>query len=345
MPHQNLQVRLAARPVGLPKESDFEIIERPIEEPGDGEVLVRNVYLSLDPAMRGWMDDRKSYIAPVKIGDVMRGLTVGVVEASGHPEFGPGDAVQGTLGWQEYARVEARELTRVPPGVPLRVALGPLGMTGLTAYFGLLDVGQLQEGDRVLVSAAAGAVGSMVGQIAKLHGCEVVGTAGTDEKCRWLEDELGFDAVINYKTAAQTHDSLHGALAEACPKGIDVYFDNVGGEMLDAALRLLRRNARVVICGAISQYNATEPVPGPANYLSLLVNRARMEGFLVFDYADRFAEGVKKLGGWLQEGKLRYREEVVEGLENAPRALLRLFDGKKSGKLMVQVAPEPAPQG
>ena len=334
MPHQNLQVRLAARPVGLPKDSDFEIIERPIDEPGDGQVLVRNVFLSLDPAMRGWMDDRKSYLPPIALGDVMRGLTAGVVESSHHPDFAVGDAVQGALGWQQFAVAEAHELTPIPEGVPLNVALGPLGMTGLTAYFGLLDIGEPKPGETVLISAAAGAVGSVAGQIARIHGCRVVGTAGSEDKCRWLIDELGFDAVINYKTV----DDLHGALAEACPKGIDVYFDNVGGEMLDAALRLLRFRGRVVLFGAISQYNATEPPPGPAHYLSLLVNRGRMQGFIVFDYQKRYAEGVEKLGGWLAEGKLRYREEIVDGLENAPRALLRLFDGNKNGKLLVRIS-------
>ena len=333
----NLQIRLAARPVGLPRESDFEIIERPVPEPAEGEVLVRNIYLSLDPAMRGWMDDRPSYIPPVALGDVMRGLTAGEVVESRDDRFSPGDRVQGALGWQQFASVPASQLDPLPPGAPWRVALGPLGMTGLTAYFGLLDVGQPKEGETVLVSGAAGAVGSVVGQIAKIQGCRTVGIAGGPDKCSWLLDELGFDAAIDYKV----HEDLRGPIRESCPKGVDVFFDNVGGATLDAALSTLRFRGRVVICGAISQYNATESPPGPANYLSLLVNRGRMEGFIIFDYQKRFGEGVQALAGWLGEGKLHYREHVVEGLEEAPKALLHLFDGSNRGKLLVQIAPEP----
>ncbi len=329
----NLQILLAARPEGLPKASDFEVVHNPLPVPKVGEVLVENLYLSLDPAMRGWMTDRPSYIPPVGLGEVMRGLTVGTVLESNDPGFAAGDRVSGVLGWQRYATAAGSELHKVPAAVPPTLALGPLGMTGLTAYFGLLDVGEPMEGDTVLVSGAAGAVGSVVGQIAKLRGCRVVGSAGTDEKCRWLREELGFDEAFNYKTAGD----LGKTIGETCPRGVNVYFDNVGGDMLDAALRNLARGARVVICGAISGYNATEPVPGPANYLALLVQRARMEGFIVFDYAARYAQALAELGKWVAEGKIRYREEIVEGLENAPAALPRLFTGDKRGKLIVKV--------
>jgi len=335
MSETNLQILLAARPQGLPRASDFETVERPVRPPDDGEVLVKNVYLSLDPAMRGWMDDRKSYLPPVRLGDVMRGLTIGVVEASRHAGFAAGDRVTGVLGWQRYATVAAEQLDKLPPQVPLRLAMGPLGMTGMTAYFGLLDVGRPKEGETVLVSGGGGAVGSVVGQIAKIHGCRAVGIAGTAEKCRWMTEDLGFDAAIDYKTA-----DLGEALRSACPDGVDVYFDNVGGEILDAALARINRGARVVICGAISQYNATEGVRGPANYLALLVQRARMQGFIVFDYARRYAEAQKAIGGWIAEGRIQARDDVVDGLENAPAALLRLFDGRNVGKLLVRIAEE-----
>jgi NADPH-dependent curcumin reductase CurA len=332
-PDTNLQIRLAARPKGLPEESDFQLVEEPVPQPGDGQVLVRNILLSLDPAMRGWMNDARSYVPPIGIGEVMRGLTVGEVVESRLPGFAPGELVSGIFGWQRYALAKARDLSRIPPGIPPAVALGPLGMTGLTAYFGLLDVGQLKADETVLVSGAAGAVGSIVGQIAKIKDCRAVGIAGTDEKCRWLTEDLGFDAIINYKTAKDLHEEIR----RTCPKGVNVYFDNVGGEILDTALRSLAMHARVVICGAISQYNATEPPKGPANYLALLVQRARMEGFLVMDFQARYAEAQAELGRWLAEGKLHYREDVVEGLENAPKALLRLFDGSNTGKLMVKI--------
>ncbi|MFY9820649.1 MAG: NADP-dependent oxidoreductase [Thermoanaerobaculia bacterium] len=332
-PGTNLQIRLAARPKGLPQDSDFQSVEGPIPQPEEGQVLVRNILLSLDPAMRGWMNEGRSYVPPVGLGEVMRGLTVGEVAESRHPDFKPGDLVSGILGWQRYAVARGKELTRIPPGIAPAVALGPLGMTGLTAYFGLLDVGQLKAGETVLVSGAAGAVGSIVGQIAKIQGCRAVGIAGTDEKCRWLNRDLGFDAAINYKTAKDLHEEIRGA----CPKGIDVFFDNVGGEILDTALRSLALHARVVICGAVSQYNATGPMKGPSHYMALLVQRARMEGFVVMDYHARYAEAQGHLGRWLAEGRLHYREDIVDGLENAPKALLRLFDGSNKGKLMVRI--------
>jgi hypothetical protein len=329
----NRQFRLAARPVGMVKASDFAYREEPVPTPGSGEALVRNLWLSLDPAMRGWMNEGKSYIPPVAIGEVMRGGTVGEVRVSHNSAFPVGTLVTGMLGWQDYAVSDGKGLHRVPEGAPLTAALGVLGATGLTAYFGLLDVGQPKAGETVVVSGAAGAVGSIVGQIAKLTGCRAVGIAGTDEKCRWLVNELGFDAAINYRT-----EDVADALKASCPKGVDVYFDNVGGDILDAVLRRINVRARIVICGAISQYNATGPVKGPSNILSLLVNRARMEGFIVFDYASRYREGAAALGRWLAEGKLKYAEDVVEGLENAPTALLRLFEGKNTGKLLVKIA-------
>ena len=335
MAETNTKILLTSRPEGLPKSTDFEITEEPIKQPGDGEVLVRLIYLSLDPAMRGWMNDRKSYVPPVGLGEVMRGLGAGEVVASRHSGFSPGDRVSGLLGWQRFATAKGKELQRIPPDLPLLLPMGPLGMTGLTAYFGLLDIGRPKEGETVLVSGAAGAVGSITGQIARLRGCRAVGIAGSDEKCRWLTDELGFDAAFNYKSG-----DVPDEIRRTCPDGVDVYFDNVGGEILDAALRSINRGARIVICGAISQYNATEPVPGPSNYLSLLVNRARMEGFIIFDYQDRYGEAHAELGRWVQEGKIRARSDVVEGLENAPTALLRLFDGSNTGKLLVQVSPE-----
>ena len=332
----SVEVRLVARPEGLPEPSNFEVSQAAVPEPGEGEVLVRVVYLSLDPAMRGWMTDRKSYIEPVGLGDVMRGLVVGEVLESKADGFAPGDRVSGALGWRTHAVAKPKELQKIPADPPLPLFLGPLGMTGLTAYFGLLNIGQPKAGETVLVSAAAGAVGSVVGQIAKIEGCRVVGIAGGPEKCAWIREELGFDAAVDYKGG-----NLDKDLQEACPKGIDIYFDNVGGEILDSALRLLRRGARIPLCGAISGYNATEPVPGPYNYLSLLINRARMEGFIVFDYAPRYGEALAKLGQWVAEGKIQSRSTVVEGLENAPAALNRLFDGSHDGKLMVQVGAEP----
>jgi NADPH-dependent curcumin reductase CurA len=338
MTQTQTQILLAARPEGLPKAGDFEKVTAPVPSPAAGEVLVRSIYLSLDPAMRGWMTDRPSYIPPVELGAVMRGLAIGEVVESGDPGFRPGQKVSGIVGWQEYATLPAEELTPIPEGVALPLALGPLGMTGMTAYFGLLDVGNPKAGETVLVSGAAGAVGSLVGQIAKIQGCRVVGVAGSEDKCRWLTQDLGFDAAIDYKTTEDMSD----AMRQACPKGIDVFFDNVGGQILEIALARLNRRARVVICGAISIYNATDPPPGPANYLSLLVNRARMEGFIVFDYQQRYGEAAEAISRWLQEGKIQARYDIVEGLENAPQALLRLFDGSNTGKLMVRVGPETA---
>ena len=328
----NHQVRLAARPVGLPKDSDWTHTEEPVGEPGDGEVLVRVQYLSLDPAMRGWMNEGRSYIPPVGIGEVMRAGGAGEVLASRHPGFAEGDHVTGMTGAQEYAILSGDALIKVDPErAPLPVYLGTLGMPGLTAYFGLLEVGRATEGDTVVVSGAAGAVGGVVGQIARIKGCRAVGIAGGPEKCRHVVEDLGFDACIDYKAG-----TVGAELHRHCPDGIDVYFDNVGGEILDAALAQLARHARVVICGAISQYNATDGVRGPANYMSLLVNRASMTGFLVFDYADRQAEAVREMAGWLAEGRLVTYEDIASGgVQSFPDTLLRLFRGENTGKLVL----------
>ncbi len=329
----NRQFRLAARPLGLPKASDWTLVEEPVREPGDNEFLVRVEYVSLDPAMRGWMNEGKSYVPPVGIGEVMRAGGAGEVIASNHPGFPVGSKVSGLFGVQEYALSNGKGVQRVDTALaPLPTYLGVLGMTGMTAYFGLLDVGAAKEGDTVVVSGAAGAVGTVVGQVAKIKGCRVVGIAGGAEKCRWLVEELGFDAAIDYKSG-----DVRKALREHCPKGIDVYFDNVGGEILDIALSQLAMHARVVICGAISQYNATEGVKGPSNYLSLLVNRARMQGMVVFDYAPRYGEAAREMGLWLAQGKLTSREDIVAGFDTFPDALLKLFRGENTGKLLLKI--------
>lgn len=329
----NRQFRLAARPVGLPKRSDFDFVTEPARPPQAGELLVAVEYLSLDPAMRGWMNEGKSYVPPVKLGEVMRALGLGRVVASQAEGFAPGDYVSGGLGIQSMATVQAKDCTKIDPKLaPLPVFLNVLGMTGMTAYFGLLEVGEPKPGETVVVSGAAGAVGATVGQIAKLKGCRVVGIAGGAEKCRYIVEELGFDAAIDYKAEA-----VPKALRAACPDGIDVYFDNVGGEILEACLAQINLRARIVICGAISQYNATTPPKGPANYLSLLVNRARMQGMIVFDYADRYHIAAKEMAGWMAAGKLKGREDVVEGLETFPETLLKLFSGENFGKLVLKV--------
>jgi NADPH-dependent curcumin reductase CurA len=333
MSFENRQFRLAARPVGLPKASDWNFVTEPAREPGEGEVLVGVEYLSLDPAMRGWMNEGKSYIPPVKIGEVMRALGVGKVLESRAEGFAAGDYVSGGFGIQSFATVKAKELTKIDPSLaPLPVYLNILGMTGMTAYFGLLEVGEPKAGETVVVSGAAGAVGATVGQIAKIKGCRVVGIAGGAEKCAFLVNELGFDAAVDYKAG-----DIRKPLKEACPNGIDVYFDNVGGEILDTCLALINQRARIVICGAISQYNNTTPLKGPANYLSLLVNRARMQGIVVFDYADRYGLAAREMAGWMAAGKLKGREDIVDGLETFPETLLKLFSGENFGKLVLKV--------
>jgi NADPH-dependent curcumin reductase CurA len=330
----NRQFRLAARPVGLPKASDWNLVTETVGEIADGQVLVKVLYISLDPAMRGWMNEGRSYIPPVALGAVMRAGTMGQVIASRHPDFAVGDHVVGAQGVQEYAVSDGKGLTSVDPALAaLPVYLGTLGMPGFTAYFGLLDIGKPQPGQTVVVSGAAGAVGGVVGQIAKIQGCRAVGIAGGAAKCAYIVDELGFDAAIDYRAG-----DVKKALAQHCPKGIDVYFDNVGGEILDAALARLAMHARIVICGAISQYNSTTPMQGPSNYMSLLVNRASMTGMVVFDYADRYREAAQAMAGWMAAGKLKSREEIVTGFERFPEALLMLFRGENTGKLVLKVA-------
>jgi NADPH-dependent curcumin reductase CurA len=335
----NRQIRLAARPNGLPRRSDWQFTTEPVPEPADGDVLVETLALSLDPAMRGWMNEGKSYIAPVGIGEVMRAGGIGRVIASRNAGFAVGDVVACTPGVQTHCLIPAAQVARGGVSrIDLRLGtqtqwLNVLGMPGMTAYFGLLDVGQPQAGQTVVVSGAAGAVGQTVGQLAKIKGCRAVGIAGGPAKCEWVVRELGFDACIDYKSG-----DLKAALRTHCPDGVDVYFDNVGGEILDTVLTRLARRARVVICGAISQYNSTAPVQGPKNYLSLLVNRARMEGMVVFDYTERFPAAVAELAGYLKDGRLKSREDVVDGLDNFPEALLKLFSGENFGKLVLRVA-------
>jgi NADPH-dependent curcumin reductase CurA len=330
----NAQWRLAARPVGLPKRSDWEWVEEPAPEPADGQVLIALEYISLDPAMRGWMNEARSYVPPVGIGEVMRAGGIGRVVESRNPDFITGDLVSGMFGVQSYALSDGRDIRTVDTALaPAPVHLGVLGMTGLTAYFGLLDIGRPEPGQTVVVSGAAGAVGNVAGQIARIKGCRTIGIAGGPEKCEWLTEELGFDAAIDYKAGEVRAD-----LRQYAPKGIDVYFDNVGGELLDEMLRRLARNARVVICGAISQYNAEQPPRGPANYMQLLVQRATMAGFLVFDYARRYPEAVAQLAEWLQDDKLISREDVVPAdLQQFPEVFLRLFRGENVGKLILEI--------
>ncbi|MGC8527308.1 NADP-dependent oxidoreductase [Acidiphilium sp.] len=330
---ESRQFRLIRRPVGLPKREDFEFRVEPARPPEAGEVMVGVEYISLDPAMRGWMNEGKSYIKPVGLGEVMRAGAIGTVIESRAEGFAAGDVVTGPLGVQSVATLAAKDCLKVDPSLaPKPLFISTLGMPGMTAYFGLLAVGEPKQGETVVVSAAAGAVGALVGQIAKIQGCRVVGIAGREDKCRYIVDELGFDAAIDYKT-----ESVPDRLRETCPNGIDVYFDNVGGQILDDCLARINLRARIVICGAISQYNSTTPVRGPANYLSLLVNRARMQGMIVFDWADRYPEGMRAMAGWLKEGKLKSREDIVDGLDNFPETLLKLFTGENFGKLVLKV--------
>jgi NADPH-dependent curcumin reductase CurA len=328
----NKQVRLAARPDGLPKDSDWSFDEAAVPEPGDGEVLVKISHVSLDPAMRSWMNAGTTYIEAVNVGDVMRAGTVGTVIKSNAEELSEGDAVRGVLGVQQYAVAKPKELEKIDVSLASPQSyLGVLGWPGLTAYFGLLDIGQPQEGETVVISGAAGAVGSATGQIAKLKGCRVIGIAGGPDKCAYLVDELGFDGAIDYKS-----DNIRDRLKELCPKRVDIFFDNVGGEILDAVLSRIARGARIIICGAISQYNNAR-FRGPNNYMALLSYRARMQGFVVFDYAREYPQAVTEMVKWMDEGKLKAKEHVVQGIENFPSALLRLFSGDKRGKLVLAV--------
>lgn len=332
----NKQFRLVARPVGLPKASDWQYEESPVPEPNAGELLTKILYISMDPAMRGWMNDRRSYIEPVRLGQVMRAGAIGKVVASNHPQFHIGDYVTGVLGVQSYAISDGNGLRNVDPAIaPLPMYLSVLGMPGMTAYFGLLEVGQPKEGETVVVSAAAGAVGALVGQIAKIKGCRVVGIAGGEKKCAFIVDDLGFDAAIDYKS-----ENVADGLKKHCANGVDIYFDNVGGEILDTVLTRINLGGRIPICGAISQYNNPAAIQGPSNYLSLLINRARMQGFIVLDYAKEYGVAAREMGQWLEQGRLRSKEHIVEGIETFPETLLMLFSGQNFGKLMIQVADD-----
>jgi len=329
----NHTVRLVTRPVGEPKRSDFTFTDEVLPLIQDGEMLVKVEYLSLDPAMRGWMNDAKSYIAPVALNDVMRAGGVGLVIESKHPKFAAGDYVSGMVNVQTYCVTDGKGFAKIDSALaPLTTYLNVLGMPGMTAYWGLMDVGQPKPGETLVVSGAAGAVGSTVGQIAKIKGCRTVGIAGGKDKCDYVVNMLGFDACIDYKA-----DDVKKALKVNCPGGVDIYFDNVGGDILDAVLTRINLHARIVICGAISQYNNTEAVKGPANYLSLLVNRARMEGIVVFDYAPRYKEAAIEIGGWLAAKKMVSKEHVVEGIDTFPESLMKLFRGENFGKLVLKI--------
>jgi NADPH-dependent curcumin reductase len=337
----NHQIRLAARPVGIPAATDWQNTSEAVAEPAEGGVLLKTLALSLDPAMRGWMNEGKSYIPPVGIGEVMRAGGVGRVIVSKNPAFAEGDYVYASFGVQEYLTLAGADfkrngLVRIDLSVgTLTQWLNVLGMPGMTGYFGLIDVGQPQAGETVVVSGAAGAVGQTVGQMAKLKGCRVVGIAGGPAKCAWVVHTLGFDACIDYKAGP---NAVKDGLKQHCPAGVDIYFDNVGGDILDTVLTRINRSARIIICGAISQYNNTTPVQGPKNYLSLLVNRARMEGIVVFDYADRYPLAVTEMAGYLKDGRMKSKEDVVQGLHNFPDALIKLFTGENFGKLVLEVA-------
>lgn len=328
----NRQWLLKERPTDMVERRHFDFVETEIPEPTDGTFVVRNQYLSLDPAMRGWLNDAKSYIAPVAMGEPMRALGLGKVVASKHEDYPVGCTVNGLVGVQDYCLTDGNSFYKVEDGpVPLPYYLSVLGMPGMTAYFGLLDVGQPKEGETLVVSAASGAVGSVVGQIGRIKGCRTVAIAGGPEKCAYCVDVLGFDAAIDYKNS-----DVYAGLKEHCPKGIDIYFDNVGGDILDATMAFLRRGARIVVCGAISQYNKPkEDIQGPKNYLSLLVNRARMEGMVVLDYVKRYGDAALEMGQWLMEGKLKSREHIEHGLENFPEVLGKLFSGGNFGKLIL----------
>ncbi|MCB0502043.1 MAG: NADP-dependent oxidoreductase [Bacteroidetes bacterium] len=331
----NKQIRLAKRPEGLPKKDTWNLVEEEIPTIEDGEVLIKQHYISLDPAMRGWMNDAKSYIPPVQINEVMRAGSIGEVIESKSDKYKVGDYLSGWGGVQQYVKTNGDNWYQVDPRLaPLPVYIGTLGMPGMTAYFGIFRVGQIKEGETVLISGAAGAVGSVVGQIAKIKGCKVVGIAGGEDKCRYLIEELGFDGAIDYKKG-----NIYDAIKRECPVGIDVYFDNVGGDILDAALSRINMHARIVICGAISQYNRNV-VQGPSNYLALLVKRARMEGMVVMDYAKDYKQAAFEMGTWMKEGKLKSKEDIYEGIENFHKTFLRLFSGDKLGKLVLKVSED-----
>jgi NADPH-dependent curcumin reductase len=329
----NRQIRLKSRPAGRPADTDFEPIAAPMPTPADGQVLRRTLYLSLDPYMRGRMSDAPSYAAPIPLGGVMCGHTVSRVVESRDPNFRAGDFVAGYDGWQEYAASPGTDLRKLDPGAaPITTALGVLGMPGMTAFVGLVDIGQVKAGETVVVSAASGAVGSVVGQLAKARGCRAVGIAGSPDKCRYVVDELGFDACINYKT-----DDLVPALRAACPNGVDIYFENVGGAVLNAVMRVLNKGARIPLCGLISEYNATANTPGP-NWRPLLVSRAMVKGFIVSDHQDRAMAFYQEVAPLVKSGRLKFKEDIVDGLDNAPSAFIGLLEGRNFGKLMIRVA-------
>ncbi|MFT4535033.1 MAG: NADPH-dependent curcumin reductase CurA [Saprospiraceae bacterium] len=333
----NKQQVLVKRPIGMPDKETWKLEESEIPELKEGEVLIQNHYISLDPAMRGWMNDTPSYIPPVAIGDVMRAGSIGkVIKTNNHPKYNVGDVLTGWGGVQQYNITNGEGYYPVDTKLaPMPMYIGTLGMPGMTAYFGILEVGKIKEGDVVLVSGAAGAVGSVVGQIAKIKGCKVIGIAGGKEKCDYLVNELGFDGAIDYK-----NENIKAGIKQHCPKGIDVYFDNVGGDILNAALARLRMHARVVICGAISQYNNTTPIKGPSNYLNLLVKRATMQGMVVMDYAQDYRTAAQQMGMWMMEGKLKSKEDIYDGIENFYETFGRLFSGEKKGKLILKVIEE-----
>jgi NADPH-dependent curcumin reductase CurA len=333
----NRQWLLKQRPHGMVRETDFEYVETPLPQPNlpAGEILVRTLMLGFDPAMRGWMDDVPSYLPPVKIGGPMRASSVAQVVRSDNPQFPVGTVVQGLFGWQDYA--VANHIGDIPPapvpaGVPPEMPLGVLGGASITAYFGLLDVGALKEGETVVVSGAAGAVGCVVGQIAKIKNCRAIGIAGGTEKCAWLKDECGLDAVIDYKK-----ENVEQRLGELCPKGIDVFFDNVGGAILEAGIEHIAEKGRIVLCGGISGYNDAEPQPGPRNLMNLVVRRVRMEGFIMIDFMDRIGVAVNDLSQWVFSGRIQYRNDIQAGFENIPKTFLRLFSGQNQGKQMLKL--------
>ena len=330
----NKKMILINRPTGIPEKNTWSFEEELISEIKDGQILIKHQYISLDPAMRGWMNNSKSYIPPVEIGTVMRAGTVGeVIQVNNNTNFKVGDFVSGWGGVQEYSISDGKNYSIIKDkNNPIHRYLGALGMPGMTAYFGIINEGKIKSGEIVLVSAAAGAVGSLVGQIAKIKGCKVIGVAGGKEKCKYVKEQLGFDEVIDYK-----NDNIYSALKKYCPEGIDVYFDNVGGEILDAALAKLRMNARIVICGAISQYNNTSRTKGPTNYLSLLVNRATMSGMVVFDYKNDYPMAINQISEWFSEGKLKSNESIFEGIDNFYEIFLKLFNGNKRGKLILKI--------
>ena len=332
------EIHLKRRPVGLPSESDFELVEVPVPEPAVGELLVRNLYISVDPYMRGRMADRASYVDPFSIGRPLEGGCVGQVVQSNGGMLPVGEYVLGFKGWREYYVSDGSELTRIDPKlVPLQYYLGIMGMPGMTAYVGLLDIGQPKEGETVFVSAAAGAVGSVACQIAKIKGCRVVGSAGSDEKVRWLQEEAVVDAAFNYKKV----DDFSAELARLCPNGIDIDFENVGGAHLEAALERMNRCGRVVLCGMISQYNATEPLSGPGNLFLAITRRLKLQGFIVSDHFDRRPQFLADMSRWIAEDRIQWKETILDCIENAPRAFVGLFQGENFGKMLVRVGPDP----